>query len=129
MTQTTVLKHLYEARKVESKLAQRQMLGIVNPSSLVSVDAIKKNFKGHHGNDQKCDYCGQSHKWGKRNCPAFGKTCDKCGQKNHFKTVCKSSEGSMQNMIQGKGQIGPRENVHIDAVYMKFTKIVIMTML
>ena len=33
---------LYEARKIESKLAQRKMLGIVNPSSLVSVDAVKK---------------------------------------------------------------------------------------
>ena len=37
------VKVFYEARKVESKLAQRQMLGIVNPSSLVSVDAIRKN--------------------------------------------------------------------------------------
>ena len=33
---------LYEAHKIESKLAQRQMLGIVNPSSLVSVDGIRK---------------------------------------------------------------------------------------
>ena len=32
---------LYEMQKVESKLAQRQMLGIVNPSTLVSVEAIK----------------------------------------------------------------------------------------
>ena len=35
---------LYEARKVKSKLAQRQMLGIVNPSTLVSVEAIKKKL-------------------------------------------------------------------------------------
>ena len=33
---------LYEARKVESKLAQRKMLGIANPN-LVSVDELKKN--------------------------------------------------------------------------------------
>ena len=36
---------LYEVCKVESKLAQRQMLGIVNPSTLVSVEAIKKASK------------------------------------------------------------------------------------
>ena len=34
------VKALYEAHKVESKLAQRKMLGIVNPS-LVSIDAIQ----------------------------------------------------------------------------------------
>ena len=32
----------YEAHKVESKLAQRKLFGIVNPSSLVSIDAVKK---------------------------------------------------------------------------------------
>ena len=62
------IKALYEARKVESKLAQRKMLGIVN-SSLVSVDAIRKNSQ--YGD--KCDYCGHSHKRGKQNCPAFRK--------------------------------------------------------
>ena len=35
---------LYEVWKVESKLAQRQMLGIVNPSTLVSIDAVKNKF-------------------------------------------------------------------------------------
>ena len=36
-----IVKALYDARKVESELAQRKMLSIVNLSSLVSVDAIK----------------------------------------------------------------------------------------
>ena len=35
---------LYEARKIDSKLAQRQMLGIVNPD-LVSVDAFRSTKK------------------------------------------------------------------------------------
>ena len=37
---------LYEARKIESKLAQRQMLGIVNPG-LVSVDEIRNKSTRH----------------------------------------------------------------------------------
>ena len=82
---------LYEVRKIESKLQQRQMLGIVNPSTLVSVEAIRKNFKDDHRN-LKCDYCGHSHSWGKQNCPAYGKSCDKCSGKNHFRTVCRSSD-------------------------------------
>ena len=33
---------LYEARKIESKLAQRKLLGIVIPTASVSVEAIRK---------------------------------------------------------------------------------------
>ena len=36
------VKALYEVRKIESKLAQRKLLGIVNPANLVSVNAIRK---------------------------------------------------------------------------------------
>ena len=38
------VKALYEARKIESKLAQRKLLGIVTPSAL-SVEAVKKASK------------------------------------------------------------------------------------
>ena len=33
-----------------------------------------------------CHRCGKSHDRG--NCPAYGKTCDKCKGMNHFKAVC-----------------------------------------
>ena len=61
------VKSLYEARKIESKLAQRKLLGIVTPTAL-SVEAIKKGFKDGHRDfkGKKCDYCGCSHRWGKR---------------------------------------------------------------
>ena len=64
------VKALYEARRIESKLAQRKMLGIVN-TNLVSVDAIKNRSKDEIWD--KCDYCRCSHKRGKQNCLAFGK--------------------------------------------------------
>ena len=35
-----------------------------------------------------CHRCGKSHERG--NCPAYGKTCDKCKPINHFKAVCHS---------------------------------------
>ena len=64
------------------------MLGIVNPG-LVSVDEIKnKSTRQVHD----CDKCGCSH--GKRDCPAYGKDCYKCGGKNHFGKMCRSSKGS-----------------------------------
>ena len=81
------VKALYETRKIESKFEQCKLLGIVTPNALTSIDAIKAQ-KFSRGKD--CNYFGWNHRRGKQNCPAFGKTCDKCGGKNHFKSVCKS---------------------------------------
>ena len=35
-----------------------------------------------------CHHNGKSHEQG--NCPAYGKTCDKCKGINHFKAICRS---------------------------------------
>ena len=64
------------------------MLGIANPN-LVSVDEIR-NRSTRSKTD--CRFCGHSH--GKRDCPAFGKECHKCGWKNDFSKMCRSSQGS-----------------------------------
>ena len=42
---------------------------------------------------QRCQYCGKSHL--PRRCPAFGKFCNKCKERNHFANVC-----SQINQIQ-----------------------------
>ena len=49
---------LYEAKKIESKLEQHKLLGIITPSSLVGMDAIKSQKKNRSSQDDKCDYCG-----------------------------------------------------------------------
>ena len=95
------VKALYEARKIESKLAQRKMLGIVTPSAL-SVEAILRNFKSKSKSQSKgfksntdysdCKFCGKSHDRGK--CPAYGKVCNNCGRKNHFESKCTSKSNS-----------------------------------
>lgn len=35
-----------------------------------------------------CLYCGQKHPKNKLKCPAWGKSCRKCGTKNHFAKMC-----------------------------------------
>ena len=36
-----------------------------------------------------CEFCGHEHDLAKcENCPAFGRSCNKCGKKNHFTKVC-----------------------------------------
>ena len=79
---------LYEARKIESKLAQRQMLGIVNPG-LVSVDEIR-NKSTRQVSD--CKFCGCTHE--RHNCPTFDKEYHKCGGKNHFVKMCRFNKES-----------------------------------
>ena len=41
---------------------------------------------------QDCKYCGRKH--GKRDCPAYGQTCRKCGKKNHFRVKCRAMQTS-----------------------------------
>ena len=91
------VKALYEARKIESKRAQRKMLGIVTPAAL-SVEAIHRGFRNKSKSKLKgfksetdytdCKFCGKSHDKG--HCPAYGKVCNNCGRKNHFETKCQS---------------------------------------
>lgn len=38
---------------------------------------------------KKCKYCGGNHVLKREKCPAYGKTCGKCGKSNHFARVCK----------------------------------------
>ena len=37
---------------------------------------------------KKCKYCGGTHELKREKCPAYGKTCGKCGRSNHFAKVC-----------------------------------------
>ena len=56
---------------------------------LLSAHALSKRRPSGRGNNgQRCGKCGKSHERG--NCPAYGKTCDKCKGINHFKAVCHS---------------------------------------
>ena len=101
------VKALYEARKIESKLAQRKMLGIVTLAAL-SIEAIHRSFKNKsksrsqsktHTDYTDCKFCGKSHDKGK--CPAYGKVCNNCGRKNHFESKCRSSRGSNSDRPRG----------------------------
>ena len=53
---------------------------------LLSTHALAKRWPSGHGNGHCCGKCGKSHERG--NCPAYGKTCDKCKGINHFKAIC-----------------------------------------
>ena len=62
------------------ELPQQQPLMRSQPSTSRKVTA--------NGSGKTCSRCGQSHP--PRECPAWGKYCHKCGNKNHFSTYCRS---------------------------------------
>ena len=41
-----------------------------------------------------CKFCGRKHVKDKSKCPAYGQTCRKCGDKNHFAVKCKTKKSS-----------------------------------
>ena len=56
---------------------------------MLSAHALSKRRPSGRGNNgQRCGKCGKSHERG--NCPAYGKTCNRCQGINHFKAVCRS---------------------------------------
>ena len=56
---------------------------------LLSAHALSKRRPSGRGNNgQRCGKCGKSHERG--NCPAYGKSCNRCKGINHFQAVCRS---------------------------------------
>jgi len=66
------------------------------PEQPADVDEIRKRNYSNNFQPKKhtmdiinnCHSCGSSHR--RRHCPAYGKSCNKCGKSNHFAKVCRS---------------------------------------
>ena len=54
--------------------------------------SLNKSIKHKNNSVNDCKYCGKDHPRDKEKCPAYGKTCNKCGKSNHLATVCKASD-------------------------------------
>ena len=77
---TTVDGCLQITRNLE---AMRMQLDLVNQPAN-QFDEVRKN------KNPDCKYCLTEHK--PRQCPAYGKTCQKCGRRNHSAKACKTKE-------------------------------------
>ena len=81
--------------RVKKELKEGKSLTCIERASLegksvedsVSIDAISFQSRGRNANRNTCRRCGGDHRYGK--CPAYGKTCDKCGERNHWAKMCK----------------------------------------
>jgi hypothetical protein len=72
-----------------AEASQTQMLvNLLNANRLTSSSQKMQNPKDG-GYITSCRFCGGQHSRGK--CPAYGKSCVKCGRINHFAKVCEQS--------------------------------------
>ena len=71
---------------------------------LLSAHAINKRRPSGRNQSHQCGKCGKSHEEG--NCPAYGKTCNKCKGPNHFRAMCRSKvpDRMMQSPYKKKPQ-------------------------
>ncbi|XP_068212643.1 uncharacterized protein [Palaemon carinicauda] len=56
--------------------------------------SFNKDFSDSKNMDRyavKCRFCGYKHEFEKLKCPAWGKVCEACKGRNHFKAVCKKT--------------------------------------
>ena len=94
---------LVEARKIESRIAQRKLLGLKSvqygainrsrPKKKSKTKDIRPKSRSQSA-IRDCKYCGNSHQ--RRQCPAYGKECKTCGKKNHFAKKCLSRSQSQR---------------------------------
>ena len=66
-----------------------------------NVNKINSPHSSSLGNRTKCPNCGYGHDRSKE-CPAKGKTCNKCGKLNHFGQVCRSVNARMPHQQRSK---------------------------
>jgi len=73
------------------------------PDSVNKVDNAKpRSHAGASGTGMarpklKCTFCGLLHERSKEKCPAWGKKCNNCGVRNHFKSCCRKVQTVEQN--------------------------------
>lgn len=56
-----------------------------------------RHMKKNKGMKINCNFCGYEHEKNREKCPAWGKTCDKCKGRNHFKSKCKEVHAVSQS--------------------------------
>ena len=119
-----VRKVLHKKWTLEQTLAEMQLLEDtstqVNAMAHHDTDGVAKISKKNKGKnkssqyercgDINCKYCDRTHPRKKELCPAYGKSCDICGKRNHFASVCMSDKKRRRTRLQ-RGQASSSRDV------------------
>ena len=64
---------------------------------------------------KECKYCSRKHERGMEKCPAYGKTCTKCSNQNHFRSLCLKTVTTPRKVQPQKDM--PRSKPEVHAVH------------
>lgn len=111
---------LFEQTAKEVKLLKGLKSSDTDPHTDQDVDAVRKFSKGAKGAGRrfepaanpKCKYCGKRHKYG--SCPAYGKECYCCGQRNHFANQCTVKPKISDSSKEANRQKGRKQNHRVN---------------
>lgn len=83
-----------------------QAIKEISSSNTSNVSMVRKSFKSrnarnpvprnpatasndsYHSNERTCKFCNRKHELRAAKCPAWGKSCSTCGERNHFSVQC-----------------------------------------
>ena len=108
-------------RSSEATAAQLQAMGNQEDLKFVADDKQKSKSPEDRKPPEKagkvvisCKFCGKKHVRSKEECPAWGKSCSKCGEKNHFAVKC-SKPSKPSNPVKKKKKRRPVHTMQEDS--------------
>ena len=97
LEKTNEICHSHETMVQQMKVVGDAGLSVADTGNVNAVSKKPKRGKRRRGRgsrnantrENSCEFCGREHDLAKHeNFPAFGRSCNKCGKKNHFANVC-----------------------------------------
>ena len=82
-------------RASEVTKSQLDNISGAKPTTIAAIEGKPKTSPTPTPRKTNCRFCSYEHIRGK--CPAYGQTCRKCGQRNHFVKVCTNREVNSVN--------------------------------
>lgn len=73
---------------------------------------FEKQKNPRDSEEVNCEHCGLKHRKEREDCPAYGKKCVKCRQKNHFAQVCKQGFSKQQKKSYPNRKPYKKKSVH-----------------
>ena len=124
-TKVIVGKALDICRSSETTSKQlRNMTVFTDESAEHEIKVIRQQRYGNRRREsfkprekRRCKFCGETHEFDKNSCPAYGKSCNNCGIRNHFSKVCQKKRDENDRTIREVTKVKDASSDSGDSVY------------
>jgi len=105
--------HQRSGKRGNNSQRQRPRISSTNraPLNTAVIRGTKRVDKPQQQQKGPCRNCGATKRCPRANCPARGKTCSKCGKKNHLSNWCRSSNALQPSTDNNNNNQTPNESI------------------